>query len=75
MKKRARLNCIAHLLTQVPYKDLHLNVRSTLHRIPWSRLTSIGTMLGISDAMNSADLVPPSTCISSWRVPAAASAR
>ena len=22
-KKRARLNCIAHLLTQVPYKDLH----------------------------------------------------
>ena len=22
-KKRARLNCIAHLLTQVPYKDMH----------------------------------------------------
>src|SRR5208283_1509287 len=22
-KKRARLNCIAHLLTRVPYKDLH----------------------------------------------------
>src|SRR5208283_2270180 len=22
-KKRARLSCIAHLLTQVPYKDLH----------------------------------------------------
>jgi len=39
-KKRARLNCIAHLLTQIPYREVErtpINLPERVHHADYSR--------------------------------------